>query len=155
MPLPLLHSPADVVRRRMILDGVAGAPAAVPVTATTGWPAYTDSMPDVPDRAVSVHDTQGRDAGRIHPDGSRAEFFGVMVRVRAESFPAGWGKARAVAEWMDAVLSAAVTAPDGTAYVVHSVNRTGDVNVLGPGPDGRRFLFTVNATCVVRRAAVG
>lgn len=147
MPGALTHSPADVLRWLLIDLGQGSDPAD-----GAAWPVFASAEPDSPDSCLTVYDTAGRDSGRSHPDGERAEHHGVQVRVRATSHREGYQKARAIALALDQDVYRDTVVIGDDAYRVWSVSRTGDVLVLGTNiPGSKRHLFTVNAVVSLRQ----
>lgn len=140
---PLSHSPAAIVRKMLVDLGLGNAHTSLT------WPVFVSAEPDMPDNAITVYDTAGRDHGRVM-QGERQGMRGVQVRVRATHPAIGYAKADAVAMALDGVYQRAVSV-DGAAYQVHAITRTGDISALGKeAPDSRRSLFTLNALINVR-----
>lgn len=143
----LLHSPADVMSRLLVLLGVGTDPDAEPLGA---WPVYCDTEPALPDNLLRVRDTSAQDDGRTQTDGERQEHPGFQVTVRSQTFPAGAAKANAVAIALDGQYQDVVTV-GASSYEVHSVSRRGGVLYLGQEKTAsRRYLFTINGVFVVR-----
>ena len=142
----LTHSPADVLRRVLIALAQGTDPSD-----NGAWPIYASREPNLPDNAITVYDTQGRDDGRRQTDGERMEHFGFQVRTRAIDFPTGYTKARAVAVVMDKNIYDEAVTLDSTNYLLHSVSRTTDVLYIGDDPASRRALFTVNGVLTVKQ----
>lgn len=146
MPGTLYHSPADIVRQALIDMGLGTLPSE-----EGAWPVFVSVEPDRPDNCMTVTDTLGKDNGRIMVDGVRPEHHGFQIRFRATSHPVGYLKARAVAVALDSLYQRAVTVTtSGTdrTYLIHCVNRAGDVLYLGQDVSDRnkRDLFTINGT---------
>lgn len=140
---PLSHSPADIVRRLLILLGAGVSPSNGAV-----WPIYASSEPGAPDDVVTVYDTAGVEDGRAMTDGELFRHFGFQVRVRSIDHPSGWSKASEVQDLLArSTYDLVVTMPDDTRYLVHCVSHIGEVIALGKEvPSSKRNLFTVNAT---------
>lgn len=141
MPGPLPHSQAAVCRQLLIDLGVGAYPA-VPAP---DWPVYLHGgEPDSPDEVITLAATVGVQRGR-RMAGDRVSYFGLQARVRAGTDPAAWSKADALCAALDSVDKRHVTV-SGTAYLVHSVQRTTDPVVLGKEVlTSKRFVYTVNA----------
>ncbi len=151
MSLPLLHSPAEVIRALLVASGLTSDPPAPP-TAPSAWPCYATNEPSTPDDCVTVYDTAGRMDGRDMVDGQQNIHRGVQVRVRSTDHPTGYQKAEAVAVWLDEGVNQAVVTISSNSYLVFCVNRTGDVLVLGKNvPGTKRSLFTINLVAPIRR----
>lgn len=146
MPGTLTTSPADVLRRLLIVLGHGADPPATP------WPVFVGREPDTPDSVITIRNTSGRNLGKTMPDGERQELHGVSVRVRSASYAAGYTKARQIAVALDEDIDQEVVAAGSPSrnYRVHAVHRTGDVNDLGPEEQTRRSVFTLNALMSVR-----
>lgn len=151
MPGSLAHSPADVVRRLLIALGHGTAPSASGL-----WPIYHPDMPNAPDNAIVVRDTEGVNHGRAGPDAERAEHYGVQVLVRsnADDDTDGWVKANAVAIALDEDAFDASVTIGASTYCVYTINRTGPVIPLGKElPPSKRYLFSINALASIRQSA--
>lgn len=147
MPGTLNHSPADIVREVLIQIGQGSDP-----DLGDDWPVYESGEPDSPDNCVTVYDTQGRDDGRSMPDGERAEFHGIQVRIRSQTSKEGFVKARAMAIAMDTEVLLEEVDVDAYTYRVNSLNRTSDVLPLGKdSPGSKRSLFTINLVTSIRQ----
>lgn len=147
----MYHSPSDIIRKMLVDAGLGTEPSAA-----GAWPVYGISEPSEPDNVITVYDTAGRDRGRTF-DGERQEQNGFQIRVRASSHVEGYARARALAMALDALYRVTVTVTDGPApatYLVHSMNRTGDVLVVGKEiPITHRHLFTINGMTTIRQVA--
>jgi hypothetical protein len=150
MPGLLEHSPADVLRRALILVGLAKDPP------TTPWPAYTSAEPGTPDSVLTTYDTADVTAD-LDAFGERETFHGVQIRVRAATFKEGWTKGNAILVALDhetLLRRIDVTMPGGAAYVLEGVSRTSGLIDLGfDGTQTKRRLFTLNGLVTVRRKA--
>jgi len=143
----LLHSPADIVSRLLTAFGY-GVDPSVPGE----WPVNVAREPNTPDDAITVYDTQGRDDGRTMVDGERQEHHGFQVRVRSMTHPAGYAKARSIADALDQGVLFTQVDVDGTTYTVFAVTRTSDVIAIGKEAElSKRSLFTINAIAAIRR----
>lgn len=139
------HSPADVVRWLLVLMGLGSAPGG------GDWPVFAAGEPDLPDNCITVYDTQGTDDGRSQIDGELFSHEGIQVRVRARTHPEGWVKAHAIREALAKQAYDETVVTGGEAYLVHSINRIGNVIALGKEvPSTKRSLFTINATVSLR-----
>lgn len=151
MPGPMYHSPSEVIRKMLVDAGLGTEPSAL-----GDWPVYSTSEPADPDNSITVYDTAGKDRGRTF-DGERQEQSGFQIRVRASSHVGGYARARSLAMALDSLYRVAVTVTDGPApatYLVHSLNRTGDVIVVGKEiPITHRHLFTINGVASIRQTA--
>lgn len=155
MTLPLLHSPADVLRWLMVSLSLGSDPTPWAGGSGNAWPIFCVSEPTEPDNCLTVKDTQGHDDGRtMHSE--LEQHWGIQVRIRSIDEPTGVAKAYAIRQVLsEEVLSAPVTMvnPDAT-YLVYNCASFGSVLPLGKDvPRSKRSLFTINLTAVIRRTA--
>lgn len=151
MSLPLLHSPADVVRWLLVRDGYATDPAD-----QAAWPCFSPSEPDRPDNCLTVRSTEGTTSGRLQATGEETDRWGFQLRVRARDEPTGVAKAHALRKaLLEVFYQEAVTLDEpAAAYTVHSFVRVGQVMNLGAmRPDSKRWLLTINAQVILERAS--
>lgn len=152
---PLHHSPADVIRSVLVTLGLTTEPALLPEN-DLPWPSFTNREPPTPDDCVTVFDTDGVDHGRVMFGGERQSHHGIQIRVRSTYHDSGFKKAREIALSLDSLYDFSVTVPGtqqvgGEDYVVHSVNRVGEVLSLGREvPESKRSVFTVNAMLTLK-----
>lgn len=154
-PDGLVHSPAEVIQRLLIVDTVGAEPGS-----TTQWTAWSTNEHDTPDDGITVYDTVGSDDGRVMYLGQPQSHWGIMIRIRSQSHAVGFVKANEVREYLTgSVRNRLVTIPTsgdrtGASYLVHAVTKIGQVMYLGSDvPNSRRKLFTINATVALRRTA--
>lgn len=141
------HGPHQIFWRLLLDQGLVTDPAS-----DLAWPCYYSGIPDrdTRDNAVCVFNSQGRDQGREHATGERAEFRGVQILVRSAT-PAGYAKAREIALALDDLQNVVVRI-SSYAYLVGAVTRTTDVLDLGKGvPAAKRNLYAVNAVAPIRQ----
>lgn len=147
MPDTLTHSPQNVVRQLLVDLGLC-----TPLS----FPAFTNEPP-TPDDCVTVYGPQGVDHGRTAPDSERQSHHGIQVRIRSRLEEVGYAKARLIALALDAVYDRGVTVEEfgevgGASYVIHSINRTGEVLSLGREVGvSKRNLFVINALTTLRQ----
>jgi hypothetical protein len=137
----LAHTPARVLAQVLIDLGLATNPEA----ATLGpWPVYAGKEPDEPDDAMTIYDTAGRDQGRVNPDSTRLELYGVQVRVRSAVRQDSYVQSWAVAAALDALYWRTVVV-EVESYLLRNVARAGPPAVLGTdSPRTGRWLCTTN-----------
>lgn len=138
------HSPAHIVLRHLQAGGMADSSAG-----SGAWPITYGVMPDTPDNALCVYNTDGRMDGRLMRSGTVIEHPGIQIKVRAQKDAAAHGKARVIADFLDATFQAPV-AIDGKNYTIQAYHRTTPVLALGQDESQRRVLYTINATITVR-----
>jgi hypothetical protein len=147
MPGLLLHSPADIVRNLLVSLGLGTYPTDPPGT----WPIYATVEPSLPDNCITVFDTGSTSSGRIHTSGEQQEHHGIQIRIRSTTHIVGYPRARALAIAIDENIYQEVVAIENTTYLVHCINRVGDVISLGKEvPTTKRNLYTINAMVSVR-----
>lgn len=146
MTPPTDPSPAYVVRQLLIDLGAATAPADPPGR----WPVYVGAEPPRPDEALTAYDTAPVLSGRAMATGEAMLLDGVMLRFRSPDPQDGRAKAAAVRDLLSRVYQRAV-AVGSAAFLVHAFSRTGGVTPLGPDAASRRYVFTLNTVCSVRR----
>lgn len=150
----LEHSPADVLARVLAALGLGTlALEDAEDQARTDWAVKVSKTPDKPDRVIVLTDTAGRDLGRPGRPGRRVSLYGVQIKVRAATHPAGWAKCSQLLEQLS--LRASVydrqVSVGSAVYVVHSVQFTGPPLVVGVEPGTSRRVFTLNALAGIRQ----
>lgn len=145
----LTHSPSDIVRQLLVNLGVG----VLPVNGTiTNWPIGCDTEEDSPDNFITVQGTVGRKSGRLSFSGEVVEHHGIQIRIRSQTHPAGWTKARSVAVTIDESIRNEYVTIGGTQYAVHALTReSGPVPLGRETPTSQRRLFTLNATVTLRQ----
>lgn len=133
----LAHSPARIIRQLLVDLGYA--------TDSGDWIGYYTHMPDVPDSAICVYHTEGKEGGRTVSDGERQEMYGIQIRIRTLD-PEGI-KAEQIKIGLDQDVYRDTVVIETATYLVQAITRMGNVLPLGPeNPTSRRRLFTINAT---------
>ena len=148
------HSPADIIRRLLISLGQGTLPSS-----NSAWPIYAHNLPDTPDNAIVLYDTQGELHGRSGADGGvMDEHHGLEVMVRSSSTNTGGQKVRDIADALDQqVHNDEITLTDNvgtttTTYNVVAVTRKSGPLYLGTDtPDSMRYLFTLNSIVAIRQ----
>lgn len=139
-PLLPAYSPATIVARFLTLSAITSAPED-----GQEWPAYVGHEPPEPPNCVTVYDTGGTLDGREMRTGEVLEHPGVQVRVRAD--PESYAVARAKAEQVVSALNGASRAETPFAdasFALSNASQASGIAYLGPEPETRRPLFTVN-----------
>lgn len=152
----LLHSPADVVRQLVLDLGLGTDPDDEP---GEDWPVFAHSLPDLPDAAMAVTDTAGRDHGSSQLTGELFTAYGWQLRVRGVTHAGGaWQKAdecrRSLSErcTQRVVTLANLTGTDTTDYTVHCLHGFGQVLTgAEPSSAGRRTVFSLNGLISLTR----
>lgn len=146
------HTAAEIVQKLLINGGLGVAPPAS--GSASDWSVYINSEPDKPDAVITVYDTTGVIGGRLGPTGDKEEMFGVMIRIRGGSPTAGGVKARAIARYLDSQVNEANVTIGSYTYLVHSVDRSGTVNPLGPTQQGgMRRAWSINVLTSITQTA--
>jgi len=141
----LTHSPADVVRRLMIAEGLGTDPSD-----SSSWPIYAHREPNSPDSCITVYDTQGRQDA-LHQVGVVTEHHGLNIRVRAAKGETGYTKARAIAIAFDTGIYLDAVTIGSSVYLIHAITRTGDVLPIGRESTSDRSIHTINAVVALRQ----
>jgi hypothetical protein len=147
VPGILTHSPARIAAQLLIDLGLGTTPNAGGDQGA--WPVFYDNLPNAPNNAVAVVDTQGIDFMR-DSFGDRNRHHGFQVVVRGGTHDVGYAKANAIAAALDNVIEARVVTVDGSDYCVGMARTAGDVLRLGPEPNSTRRRFSVNGLIYVR-----
>jgi len=146
---PLPDTAAAIVQQLLVNLGVCSLPG------TSGDPpVFCNSMPDSPDAAVAVYDTEGRIHGRAQVTGEIQEHLGIQIKVRASKHQDGVTHCEQIKEALDlTVYRTSVTMPTTAhTYLVQAITRTSGILVLGKEiPGSKRSLFTINALVSVTK----
>jgi hypothetical protein len=148
MSLPLLHSPADIVRQLLINLGVGGDPDVDPLP---DWPVYEDKEPTSPDEVITVYDTTPKSDGRSMVDGETWLHYGLQIRVRGVDKPSAYAKTESVRRSINEQIVMAVVNMNGTHYLVPAICNTNMVRVGQQSPATKRFIYTINGTAAIIR----
>lgn len=140
------HAAGEVVRQLLVDLGLGTHANDNP---QGSWPIYHDHLPDSPNEALCVYNTDGRLQGRTQVDGYMQEFYGIQIMIRALTPKAGTDKARKLAYALDhRILRNQVTVTDhsdSASYLVQAVTRVGNIISLGrETPTTERRTFTIN-----------
>ena len=145
----------EMIVRQLLIDlglGVEASWSSAGAYVGARWPCFDSNEPDKPDDSITVYSTQGFDFGREQPGGSLASYGGFQVRVRSKNSSDGRAKAEAIRRALAEAVLDTVVHVGANAYIVHAVNRIGQVLRLGADvPGGKRRLFTINAAIDVRQ----
>lgn len=143
----LNHTPAMVVRKLLRNLGYGTEPES-----NQAWPIYYSFLPDQPDNAIAIFDTQGRLEGRTQNDGETTIHHGIQVLVRSVGTDTtGRRKAEAIRNAFDTQVghtNVSLTDEEHTStYGVSAINITSDVIPLPrESPTSQRREYTLNAT---------
>ena len=149
MALPLLNSPADILRWLLIDMGLGSEPA---IPQVLPWPVFATNEPDEPENCLTCFDTEGQPDGRTQPDGEYQQHYGIQIRCRSGNHPTGYQQLQAIAIALDQTVNMATVLITPASYVVWVVDRRGDVIPIGKDvPKTKRSIFTVNVVAAIRR----
>jgi hypothetical protein len=147
MSLPLLHSPADILRALVIDLGQGADP-----DLGGNWPVYATNEPSMPDNVITLYDTTPQYDMRAMVDGESSFHWAYQVRVRSASHPAGLVKMDAIRVALDEQIYANALTLGSAHYVVYNVAKSGGILYLGvDNPSSKRSLFTLNGYVALRR----
>jgi hypothetical protein len=122
----LNHSQAQVINQLLINLGLCSDPLD-----EEDWPCYFSHMPDTPDTAICVYNTECRQFGHDQFTGVTQEHNGIMIVVRGTSQTAARRRAKIIANRLDRVDRVSVLV-ETDVYIVDSVIRFSDVIDNGP-----------------------
>ena len=146
MSLPLLHSPAQILRVLLLELSDGTSPSE-----DVDWPIYVSAEPDQPDNCITLYDTTPQDDGRAMFDGETWHHHGIQVRVRATDHPTGWVKAEALHTSLDEDIYRNTVTLDAATYTVSGVYKTLLLILGKDSPRTKRSLFTINCFTSITR----
>ena len=155
MSLPLLHTPADVLRWALVGLGAGADPNVVDGSGnpTGSWPLYVSSEPNLPDDVLTLFNTSPRQDGRSMIDGEVWAHWGVQLRIRGTDPRTLGTKAHSLYNLLNEGLYYHNVVIDGTPYVVYSASGVGLQDLGKDTPNSKRSLYTLNALITLRRVA--
>ena len=143
----LQHLPSDIVRHLINDKGEGTLPSL-----NGAWPVFATKLPDVPDEALCVYDSESLLEGRTMTNGETQEHYGIQVRLRAVSPAIGYHKAHLLASRMDLNVLRDLVTLEGIPYLVHAITRRGGILPIGPESGSTiRVGFTINFTASIRQ----
>lgn len=142
------HMPCDVIRQLIINLDLGTDP-----DDDLAWPVYAAHLPEMPDNAVCVYDTQGRQFGRDHNSGTTLENYGIQILVRCNNVVDGYKKAKNIMLALDNDVARDEVELEDDTYLVHAVTRTGPVNKAGL--DGRRWMHSLSSLASITMTVIG
>ena len=140
----LNHTPARILQQLLIDKYVVTDP-----DNDLAWPCFHSQMPDDPDDAVAVYNTEGRVQGRTHYDKITTVKYGIQVAVRTNNHEAGYLKMEYIKHELEEVERRSVTIDDST-YKVQAVHLTSPILDLGKEQESSRHRYTLNAIASIR-----
>lgn len=149
MPGQLNHSPAEVLQKVLVALELCSEPPTDNYSPGS-WPVFVSNEPDRPTECVTLFDTTGIFNGRTMVDGEKQGHYGIQIRLRSETYAAGFQKIYRICTTLDEMYYIVVTI-EGSQYRVQCANRTNDPVSLGKQvPANRNDLFTVDLLLMLR-----
>lgn len=152
------HSPSEIIAHLLVNAGKAVWSDNL-VTATK-WKVHILVVPDeIPIKLLTVYDTMGFKAGRIHETGKTVVHPGWQIMVRSLYSSTGYWMTQQIFDFTDTVRNSAVQvlskSVDGiliptTNYKVVSLHKSSPIMNAGQD-EKRRFLFTLNGTTTIEK----
>lgn len=140
-----MSSPADILCSLLEAEGISES---------GDWSLFVAFMPDTPDQAICIYDTEGRKDGRLMGSGEMIGHSGIQVLVRCLDYQTGWRKAQAIAVLFDGVRKDSVDMDSEGVYIIDNVSRTAPVESIGLEEinNRRRQQFVINAFVTVNQS---
>lgn len=143
----LEHEPSHIIRQ-LLLDLAFGSDPAD----DEDWPVFAVAMPDEPNKAILVSDTDGRTNGRYQITGETVEKYGIQFLVRSDEL-SGYSKTSRIASGIDKEVlrnEVFMENPDVT-YRVNSIHKTSTIIRIGKERDaGGRWLWSLNCLASIQ-----
>jgi len=142
-------SPAIILGSYLVYD----IDAMKTVASGEDWPLYLNFLPDdqpskVKTNAGAIYDTSGVLDGRIMTTGEVIEHHGIQLRIRCQTYSAGWKKIRDVVAMIRKIQNTEVTVNSYTFLLLNVTQTTTIVNI---GVDEqRRWNFTINLLASIK-----
>ena len=142
----LLHGPADIFARLLIVDGKGADP-----DVGGAWLVYVSNEPNEPDNCLFTKDTSPRLGGFNMPDQEQHELYGIQLKIRAKDYPTGISKFNqlkvAVNDYTRMTVTINTTAYEITTVVMNSI-------ILGYNtPKDRRWSGFINLIAAITMTA--
>ena len=117
------------------------------------WPLYISSMPDgdaVETNCGAIYDTTGVRDEKLS-NGEVIQYPGIQLRIRSDDYEVGYAKIEAITLALDDICWDTIVV-GGDTYLLQNISRATPVVPLGSERGyKRRFLFTVNFLCTLRK----
>lgn len=140
LPDALEHSPADIARAVLILDGLG-----TPPSSSLSWPIYATNEPDRPDNVITCFDTGEQLDGRRMIDGKALYHYAIMARIRSGDHTTGYVKSQNIRTYLAEVLRQREITVGSKTYLLHAASKISSVRCLNKeAPHSALRLFTVN-----------
>lgn len=140
MSNPLKDPIADIIR--VLLTQESGALFSVPAPNVV-WPLYVASLPDDPNKAACLTDTEGKLAARYLDSGGNKKMYGIQLRTRATVYT----DAIAAAFWAENLwenVSMKAVSVGSNSYTIDTIIQTSPILAMGYDAK-RRANFSLNA----------
>lgn len=154
------HNPADIVAQLLDDLGLANIEDTGTGDPLTGWTVFSIHLPESPEQAILVKDTEARMFGRLQPTGVTTLHYGIQVLCRSSVDPVTpFKRAKLILEYFDTEVRREIVtlynADDGL-YWSYRVNSISAVTPAIPaGQSGRQFFFSGNATASIELVETG
>ena len=143
----LSHSPARIIAELLVNLSVGTS------VTDDDWAAFAGVMPDLPDSAIAVFNSESVLFGSSMIDGEVFTHHGVQIQIRDALHEDGFVRANLIATTLDAVDDNSVTVGAST-YTIHAFARTGDVLHLGKEVEqSKRDLFSLNGIAEITKTS--
>lgn len=107
------------------------------------WPVFVSSMPDAPNSAGAVYDTEGMVHTRLLTSGLNLISYGIQIKTRALSYPESYAKCWAAVKLFESVKYGTTVAVGENVYQLDTIRQMSTVLSLGQD-NGRRTMHSVN-----------
>ena len=146
MPQTLTHSPAQIIRKLLLDQGLASS--------SGDWQCFYGKEPNSPDNVLSVFGTAGKGFGSAMVNGELMGHEGFQIRVRGKDYRTAFRRADKIqTELAEVVYQQVVTIEEDSViyqYLIAAIGGVGDV--LDNGADdtpASRHVFTINCTASI------
>ena len=144
------HSPATILAN--LLADHSSPLFTMPDEDSNGaWPVFVSSEPPAPDECATLSDTPGMNDGRTLDVGLNLFRYGFQLRVRSNTYNAGWEKISDFVLQVSTIHNEEVTI-DSSVYLVDTIVLSTPPFALGieQGSLQRREIFTINGFVMIR-----
>ena len=114
------------------------------------WPVYESKMPDSPDNAICIYNSEGFLGGRSQPDGQTQEKYGIQIKVRSKLLD-GYVKLKHIGSTFDQQLVPMSVIIDTDEYTITSMKRMSSIIPLGMDATSRRSTWVLNFLASITR----
>lgn len=136
----MIHSAADVIASYLYGLGVVSQPGG---TSPRPWPLFVNSMPELPNEAITVYDNIGDMDGKDMRTGRTLIHPGFQFRIRTIDNRRGEKKGGELIDAMDGIYRDVVVL-ESVSYLIQAAKLTTPTIPIGAEEGGSRLLYTVN-----------